>query len=81
LDKRAEINRFIMSPELRRADRDRAGGAGCGHGTQDSFGPVVPEGSEGGRIPEHYPLQAASSKEYPVRTRLNVFNYSTQDTI
>jgi hypothetical protein len=28
--------------------------------------------AEDGRIPEHYPLQEASSKEYPVRTRLNV---------
>ena len=28
--------------------------------------------AEDGRIPERYPLQEASSKEYPVRTRLNV---------
>jgi predicted Rossmann fold nucleotide-binding protein DprA/Smf involved in DNA uptake len=28
--------------------------------------------AEDGRIPDHYPLQEASSKEYPVRTRLNV---------
>ena len=28
--------------------------------------------AEDGRIPEHYPLQEASSKEYPLRTRLNV---------
>ena len=33
--------------------------------------------AEDGRIPGHYPLQEASSKEYPLRTRLNVFNYST----
>jgi hypothetical protein len=32
--------------------------------------------AEDGRIREHYPLQETSSKEYPVRTRLNVFNYS-----
>jgi len=28
--------------------------------------------AEDGRIPDHYPLQEASSKEYPLRTRLNV---------
>jgi hypothetical protein len=28
--------------------------------------------AEDGRIPERYPLEEASSKEYPVRTRLNV---------
>ena len=28
--------------------------------------------AEDGRIPAHYPLQEASSKEYPLRTRLNV---------
>jgi len=33
--------------------------------------------AEDGRIPAHYPLQEASSKEYPLRTRLNLFNYST----
>jgi hypothetical protein len=32
--------------------------------------------ADDGRIPEHYPLQEISSKEHPVRTRLNVFNYS-----
>ena len=28
--------------------------------------------SEDGKIPDHYPLQEASSSEYPVRTQLNV---------
>jgi hypothetical protein len=28
--------------------------------------------AEDGRIPDHYPLQEASSSEYPVRTQLNV---------
>jgi hypothetical protein len=28
--------------------------------------------AEDGRIPDHYPLQEASSYEYPVRTQLNV---------
>ena len=28
--------------------------------------------AEDGRIPDHYPLQEASSPDYPVRTRLNV---------
>jgi hypothetical protein len=28
--------------------------------------------AEDGPIPEHYPLEEASSKDYPVRTRLNV---------
>jgi len=33
--------------------------------------------AEDGRIPDHYPLHEASSPDYPVRTRLNVFNYSS----
>ena len=28
--------------------------------------------AEDGRIPDHYPLEEASSSEYPVRTRMNV---------
>jgi hypothetical protein len=28
--------------------------------------------AEDGRIPDHYPLQEASSQDYPLRTRLNV---------
>ena len=28
--------------------------------------------AEDGRIPDHYPLQEASSPDYPLRTRLNV---------
>jgi hypothetical protein len=38
---------------------------------------MVPAGAEDGRIPQHYPLQEASSKEDPVQTRLNVFSYSS----
>jgi hypothetical protein len=33
--------------------------------------------AEDGKIPDSYPLQEASSPDYQVRTRLNVFNYSS----